>query len=270
MKFFLAFLLCLAAIAGDVFANEIKRETMESQRKKRTYYLYEPANLARSNPAPLIVVLHGSGDTGMMPVKRWRELAAKEGILIAGPNALNRQMWRIPEDGPEFIYELVESLKKKHSIDQQRVYLFGHSGGAIVALYLGLMQSQYFAATAVHAGAIRPEDAYYIDKTRRKIPFSLIVGTEDPLFPVKDLRETRDMLTSRGFSVELTEIKGHDHDYGDRSDEINKMIWNFFKKHKLEDEPVHQLFDWTNVKPVVEELSVREDESDESSSVQDQ
>jgi predicted esterase len=207
-----------------------------------------------STPAPLIVVLHGSGDTGLMPVKRWRDLAAKEGILIAGPNALNRQMWRIPEDGPEFIYELVESLKKKHSIDPQRVYLFGHSGGAIVALYLGLMQSEYFAATAVHAGAIRPEDAYFIDKTRRKIPFSLIVGTQDPLFPVEDLRETRDMLTSRGFSVELTEIKGHNHDYGARSDEINRMIWAFFKKHRLEDEPAHQLFDWTNVKPVVEEI----------------
>lgn len=249
--------MAIAALSGSIAANEIKRETMESQRKKRTYYLYAPPTLSTSTPAPLIVVLHGSGDTGLMPVKRWRRLADQEGIMIAGPNALNRQMWRIPEDGPEFIYELVESLKKKHNIDPQRIYLFGHSGGAIVALYLGLMQSQYFAATAVHAGAIRPQDAYFIDRTRRKIPFALFVGTQDPLFPVRDLRETRDMLTSRGFSVELTEIKGHDHDYADRAAEINRMIWDFFKKHQLEDEPVHQLFDWTNVKPVVEEVFER-------------
>lgn len=180
--------------------------------------------------------------------------------MIAGPNAWDRQAWRIPEDGPEFIYEMIEALKKKHSIDPQRVYLFGHSGGAIVALYLGLMQSQYFAATAVHAGAIRPEDAYFIDRTRRKIPFSLFVGTEDPLFPVADLRETREMLTSRGFSVELTEIEGHNHDYGARSAEINKMIWTFFRKHRLESEPIHQLYNWEHIKPVLKQVSENDEE----------
>lgn len=254
--------IAICALAGMLGANEIRKESMQSQRKNRTYYLYAPENLDSSSPAPMIVVLHGSGDSGLMPVKRWRDLAKSEGIIIAGPNAWDRQAWRIPEDGPEFIYEMIESLKKKHPIDPQRIYLFGHSGGAIVALYLGLMESEYFAATAVHAGAIRRQDAYFIDKTKRKIPFSLFVGTQDPLFPVRDLRETRDMLTSRGFSVELTEIKGHDHDYGARSTEINKMIWTFFQKHRLDDAPRHQLYDWENVKPVVQEIFEKDDEEE--------
>ncbi len=240
--------------AGTIRADMITKESMVSGSKKRYYYLFVPKKLDKSTPAPLIVVLHGSGDSGLMPVKRWRDLAETEGILIAGPNSLDPQAWRIPADAPEFIYEMVESLKKKHSIDPQRVYLFGHSGGAIVALYLALLQSEYFAAASVHAGAMRPEDGPFIERTRRKIPISLFVGTMDPLFPVKDLRETRDMLTSRGFSVELTEIKGHNHDYRNRAAEINLMIWDFFKKHRLEGGPIHQVYNWDKVNPVVEEL----------------
>lgn len=62
------------------------------------------------------------------------------------------------------------------------------------------------------------------------------------------------MLTTRGFSVDLTEIKGHDHDYRKRSAEINPMIWDFFKKHRLEEDPKNQLYNWDNVRPVVEEI----------------
>ena len=242
------------ATAGTIRADVIKKEGMVSGKKKRHYYLYVPKNHDKATPAPLIVVLHGSGDNGLMPVKRWRDLAEKEGILIAGPNSVDPQNWRIPTDAPEFIYEMVEMLRQKHSIDPKRIYLFGHSGGAIVALYLALLQSEYFAAASIHAGAMRPEDGPFIERTRRKIPLSLFVGTNDPLFPVKDLRQTRDMLTSRGFSVDLTEIKGHNHDYKSRSVEINPMIWDFFKKHQLADQPQHRLYNWDKVRPVIEEV----------------
>ncbi len=49
----------------------------------------------------------------------------------------------------------LKSLKTKYPINPRRVYLFGHSAGAIFALHMSLMESQYFAAAAVHAGALR-------------------------------------------------------------------------------------------------------------------
>lgn len=243
-KSFLLFFLLLFAGVGLVRADEVKKETITVQLKKRSYYIFVPDTVNKSVPAPLIVVLHGSGDSGKMPVDRWRDFARKKGIIIAGPDALDRQMWRIPEDAPQFIYEMVELLKKHHNIDPRRVYLFGHSGGAIVALYLALLESEYFAAAAVHAGAMRPEDGDFIERTKRKIPLSLFVGTKDPLFPVADVRQTREMLTSRGFDVEMTEIKNHTHDYGRRSAEINKMIWEFFKRHTLNTDPLYQYYRW--------------------------
>lgn len=242
-SFLLSFLLLFAGV-GLVQADAVKKETIKSQLKNRTYYIFVPDTVNKSVPAPLIVVLHGSGDSGQMPVKRWRDFARKEGIIIVGPDALDRQMWRIPEDAPQFISEMVESLKTDHNIDPRRVYLFGHSGGAIVALYLALLESEYFAAAAIHAGAMRPEDADFIERTKRKIPLSLFVGTKDPLFPVADVRQTSEMLTSRGFDVEMNEIKDHTHDYSRRSVEINKMIWDFFKQHRLSKDPIYQLYRW--------------------------
>jgi polyhydroxybutyrate depolymerase len=254
-KTFWLLIVVFVGVVGTVCANDIRKESMVSLNKKREYYLYAPRTPDSSKLLPLVVVLHGSGDTGLMPLKRWKDLADRENIIIAGPNALNREAWRIPEDAPTPIYEMIEALKKRYPIDPQRVYLFGHSGGAIVALYLALLQSEYFAAAAIHAGALYPKDGPFVERTRRKIPFSLFVGTRDPLFPVADLRQTRDMLTSRGFSVDLTEIEGHNHDYGRRSDEINKMIWQFFLKHRLEGEPVQQLYNWENVRHEDIELS---------------
>ncbi len=232
--------------ANIAYADSIRKETITSQNqnKKRSFHVFVPNKLDPATPAPLIVVLHGSGDSGLMPVKRWKDYAQAEGIIIAGPNALDSQNWRIPDDAPEFIYEMVESLKEKHPIDPRRIYLFGHSGGAIVALYLALMQSEYFAAAAIHAGAIRPDDGLVIDRAKRKIPISLFVGTRDNLFPVEDLRQTRNMLGTRGFYVELHEIRGHDHEYGERSGLINTMIWNFFRDRRLDREPKHELYRW--------------------------
>ena len=243
-RFFFLLIVTLYVTAGVVRADSIERHYIMSQSIQRSYYLYVPETLDKKKPAPIIVMLHGSGDSGYMPVSRWMEFARREGIVIVGPNALDSSMWRIPEDAPQFIHDLVKFLRSKHNIDDRRVYLFGHSGGAIVGLYLGLLQSEYFAAVAVHAGAMQPEHGDFIARTKRKIPISLFVGTNDPLFPVADVRQTRDMLTSRGFTVELNEIKDHTHDYGRRSNEINPMIWNFFKQHRLEQDQIFQHYRW--------------------------
>src|SRR5215813_3086571 len=108
-------------------ADRITKEALELQGKKRTYYLMVPDSAKSSTPVPLIVLLHGSGRNGLSLMEKWKELASKEGVIIAGPDASDPQGWRVPEDGPAFIHELVEALKTKYPINPRRVYLFGHS-----------------------------------------------------------------------------------------------------------------------------------------------
>jgi len=238
-------LLLLLLCASSAFAkDDITKELMTSNGKTRAYYLYIPSTLKSPPLAPLIVMLHGSNRTGITLVEKWKDYAKKEGIIIAGPDATNVRGWGSPQDGPDFLHDLVEELKSKYPVNPRRVYLFGHSAGAIFALHMSLMESQYFAATAIHAGALASDDLDMIDLAKRKIPISIQVGDSDDLFPVQIVRATHDALKDKGFTVELAVIADHDHWYYDKASKFNQTAWQFLKKYELDADPQYQKYKW--------------------------
>jgi poly(3-hydroxybutyrate) depolymerase len=228
-----------APAAGD---DIITKELITSQGKTRAFYLYVPPTAGRGTPVPLIVMLHGSGRVGMSLVEKWKDLAKKENFIIAGPDSSDTRGWESPQDGPDFLRDLVEELKHKYPINPRRVYLFGHSAGASFSLEISLMESQYFAATAIHAGALPGSDRDLVEMAKRKIPISIQVGDSDQSFPLKAVRATRDLLNENGFAVELTEIPKHDHWYYDMAPKINLAAWQFLKKYELDQDPVYRKF----------------------------
>src|SRR5437867_11633028 len=129
----------LLTVSPIIAKDDITKELITSQGKARAYYLYLPSTLKPGTPAPLIVTLHGSNRTGVTLVEKWKDLAKKEGIILAGPDATGWGGWGSPQDGPDFLRDLVEELKKKYSVNPKRVYLFGHSAGATFALEMSLM-----------------------------------------------------------------------------------------------------------------------------------
>ena len=232
-------------IAPVVFAkDDIIKELMKSGGKTRVYYLYVPSTIQPSTTVPLVVMLHGSNRTGNSLVEKWKDLAKKEGFIIAGPDATNLKGWQAPQDGPEFLHDLVEELKTKYPVNPRQVYLFGHSAGATFALEISLLESQYFAATAVHAGALMEDDKSWVELAKRKIPLFIQVGEYDEYFPVKLVRETRDLLKTSGFPIELTEIKDHDHWYYDKAPKINQVAWDFLKKYALDADPIYRKYNF--------------------------
>lgn len=231
-------LAALLAPASASAAAKVTTETFGSGGRTRIYYLYVPETMREGTPAPLIVFLHGSGRNGSLLVDKWKDVAKKEGIILAGPDSVNSQEWNMLADGPDFIHDVVDIVSAQHPVDPKRVYLFGHSAGAIHGLMLGLLESQYFAAVAVHAGAL-PADTYvYADSAARKIPIAIWVGTNDAFFPLAAVRATRDALVQRGIPAQLTEIRWHTHDYYGRSSEINKAAWAFLEQHALTADPI--------------------------------
>ena len=237
----LLLLLCASSVSAR---DEISKELITANGKTRAYYLYVPSSIKSPPLAPLIVMLHGSNRNGVTLVEKWKDYAKKEGIILAGPDASNLRGWGSPQDGPDFLHELVEELKAKHPINPRRVYLFGHSAGAIFALHMSMMESQYFAATAIHAGALAPGDMQLLDLAKRKIPISIQVGDSDNLFPVQIVRATRDALQEKGFTVDLVEIANHDHWYYDRASKFNQTAWQFLKKYELDSDPQYQKYKW--------------------------
>ena len=222
--------------------KEIVKDTLLFEGKKRTYYLFVPAGLSDKTAVPLMVTLHGSGRNGLSLVEKWKDLADTEGLIVVGPDAINSQGWNVPQDGPDFLHALVDALKTRYPINPRRVYLFGHSAGASMGLYMSLYESEYFAATAVHAGSLRPETYPLIAFAKRKIPIFIMVGTADPFFPLAEVRATRDELAKHGLTVQLTEIPNHNHWYYDLAPKINRDAWDFPKKYELSADPRYEQY----------------------------
>jgi poly(3-hydroxybutyrate) depolymerase len=233
--------LITASTAAVLPAEKTAQRTFLSDGESRNYYLFVPDS-AKDKPAPLIITLHGSGRDGRILVDHWQSMAKKEGIILAGPDATVRDGWNMGKDSPLLLKDLVDDVKAKYATDPRRVYLFGHSAGAIHALKIGVLESEYFAAVAVHAGAFEPEFAAYVRRAPRKIPIAIWVGTNDAFFPLAPVRATRDALNKEGFDAQLTEIKGHTHDYYGRSSEINKAVWTFFRDKQLDFDPQYQQY----------------------------
>ena len=241
---FLAIFLLVWLPLNPIQLQDITKELTTSNGKPRVYYLYVPSNTQPSSRVPLIVMLHGSNRTGNSLVEKWKDLAKKEGFIIVGPDAQNLKGWWAPQDGPDYLRDVVEELKKKYPIDPRRVYLFGHSAGASFAIAMSLLESQYFAATAVHAGALAKDDYSWVELAKRKIPIFIQVGEHDEFFPLETVRGTRDTLKTAGFPIELSEINGHDHWYYGKSGKINQTAWDFLKKHVLENDPVYRKYNF--------------------------
>jgi predicted esterase len=170
-------------------------------------------------------------------VERWKDLAKREGIVVAGPDATDRRRWQPPQDGPALLRDLVEELKRHH-IDVRRIYLFGYSAGAVFTLYMAPLESEYFAAAATHAGAYGGEaDLGFLDTAIRKIPIFLSAGTKDDLFPHAVVLASVKRLEQAGFPVTTSLVAGGRHTY-QFSGEINERAWRFLRQHRLESDPV--------------------------------
>lgn len=233
----------LLSVSAVAYAKgKTTKETVVSGNTNRAYYLFVPERQGPAKPSPLLILFHGSNRDGMSLIEKWQDLAEKEGIILVGPNSSDPAYWAVGKDGPGLLNDLVESVKSKYSVDQRRVYLFGHSGGAGFALYMSLMESEYFAATAIHAGAIPKESYSVIEYAKRKIPMAIWVGDRDPLFPLETVRETQKVLVSNGFPVELNVVPNHDHWYYDLAPKINRNAWDFLKKQELSADPRYEQY----------------------------
>ena len=221
-----AFLLALTTSAKE----KTTKSTFTFAGNTRTYYFFVPEV---EGPMPVVVLLHGSGRNGEIMIDCWKDLAAKEHFIIVAPDAWASPGWDTGPDSPAFLHAVVEEMTAKHAIDRSRIYLFGHSAGAAFSLVLSLIDSEYFAAAAVHAGALRPDQYNLFDYAERKMPVAIWVGDCDPNFPLDMVNATKKEFERHGFPLQLSIIPQHDHNYYAISDSVNRKAWEFLKPLRL-------------------------------------
>ena len=204
---------------------------------ERTYYLDMPASA--KDAAPLVLLLHGSRSNGASMIQRWQDIAAREGIVLLAPDSAHTDKgWDLQDDGPDFIHDLIAAVAAAHPIDRRRIYVFGQSGGAVYALTLGMLESEYFAAIGFHAGGWRrPAEYKATAYATRKIPIGMWVGDQDEYFSKTSLHQTEHVLTEAGFPAELHILDGRRHSYMDVPADFHDRVWTFFKAHALDGPP---------------------------------
>jgi len=166
--------------------------SLEWQGRERTF-LWRRGRAAADGPAPLLVVLHGSGGSGaeMAAVSGFDTLADQAGLVVAFPDGMART-WadgrgatpaeRAGADDVGFIHRLVDRLKTDTAVDSARVYAAGYSNGGMMVQRLALEAPDLLAAGA-SVGAGLPERLVARRPAGLPPPLLLIHGTEDPVVP---------------------------------------------------------------------------------------
>jgi poly(3-hydroxybutyrate) depolymerase len=232
-------LLCVLLWHFAFAAPKADKHTLTFAGKKRTYYTVAPEKV--TGPAPLLLLLHGAGRDGMSQIAQWNDLATKQGVILVAPDALDRK-WQMAIDGPEFLHQVVEEVRAKYPVDGRRMYVFGHSSGAVFGLYMTVMEGEYFASGGVHAGSIFEDFYPFLDASKRKAPLAIWYGTDDPNFTPAMVNKSEAELKKHGFDIQSFEMKHHDHDYYAVAKDLNPKIWQFLSNTKLDADPSWQTY----------------------------
>ena len=194
-------------------------------------YSYLLASPPGHRPKPAVLLLHGAGGHAYDLVIPWRSFAETHDIVLIAPELTNKRSFEAI--APAVFRCIVEDARKAAAVDPKRIFILGNSMGGYLAYDAAMLESEYFAAVAVHAAAIDPGFEDILSRATRKIPIAIFIGTEDPLVPIGGVRWTRDRLRQAGFPVEYEEIAGHDHHYEQVADRLNREAWKFFEAHPL-------------------------------------
>jgi len=197
----------------------------------REYQTYAHSQGA-DKPRAAILLLHGAGRTGVSLVEKWKDIADQHNVILIGPTSTNN--WGV-EDGPLFLDAVLKDVSTHYNIDPKRLYLFGHSRGAMLALYVSVLRSRTFAATAVHAGMFyNPSDYRYVASAQRKIPIAFFNGTNDESFPLDKVKASAEAFASNGHDTSLFILEDQTHWYYDAAPFINAKAWDFLSQYQLD------------------------------------
>ena len=183
---------------------------------------YMPRGYTPDTPAPLIVMLHGAGNTGR-GVAYTFPLADEFGVVMLAPDSRDEATWDmlLTGYGPdvEFIGAALKRIRSLCHIDGKRIALAGHSDGASYSLSLGIGTGDTFGhVMAFSPGVMKPAEVH--GKPRLFISH----GLSDPIMPIE--------VTSRRFVPRLKGL-GYDVTYRD-----------YEGRHGVTQAIVREAFEW--------------------------
>ncbi len=207
------------------------------------YRLMKPAQLEAGKKYPLVLFLHGrgeSGDDNKVQLKHFPERMAKPeyrekfASYVLVPQCRKGQSWseapwNAKEPGPQLAAAILALKRtiKENQVDEKRVYLTGLSLGGFGSWNLAARHPDGFAAVAPICGGGDPSSASKL----AKVKVWAWHGGADTVVPASRTRGMIAAIKKAGGNPQYTELPGVGHDswtpaYSDTSDK-GLLAWMF-------------------------------------------
>jgi len=247
--------------------------TIESSGEQREFLVHIPRRykqVSKKQPVPLVIMLHGrtgSGKGAAGAYYGWKQLADKEDFVAVFPTALGKPTswqgaWRgKPTEDSIFLSDVIDLMLEELRIDEDRVFMTGHSSG-------GFMSFSFAATHGEKVAAIAPVAGLAVDRSKPAVAVSMISfhGMADDVVPYDKRRwgltapgsaalfaahcgcgeaERTDLKKGKvhldvwtggkaGTEVAFYSIEGGGHGWprgGPKSVPATELIWEFFEAH---------------------------------------
>ncbi len=200
----------------------------------RNIAIYRP--LTAPSGAPLLVALGNPGRSARYALESWRELADREGFVVAAVSSEKPGLWHAPQDGPGLLRVVVRHVQGRYQTDPRRVYLFGAEVGSGFVLSMAVLQPGYFAAVASFGGEPRPLELRTTKPLPRAVPVRLFVTRRMPQFDLDAVDAAAAALRDSGADVEVGKL-----DLGGsferKGRKVAPRIWAALSPHSLPEAP---------------------------------
>ena len=185
--------LCVSSSGSPVVAQALQRGTIIdsvqcADNPAQTYALYLPSTYSPDRTWKLLLAFHPAA-RGRLMVEKYQTAAEQYGYIVAASNNSRNGPWAASTAAAQ---AMAADVGRRFSIDPQRVYLTGMSGGARVAMGAAL-------GNTTIAGVIASSAGYPDSRPRTNVPFAVFgtAGTED--FNYLEMRLLDRKLTSPHF-----------------------------------------------------------------------
>jgi predicted esterase len=197
------------------------------------YRFFVPTVYDAKKKWPMVVALHGMGgdensffaayDNGAI-----RRIAEERGYIVVCPKGRQPASMYLAAAERDVI-DVIKEMKREFSIDDDRVYLMGHSMGGYGSWSVAVNHPDLFAAIGPIAGGGMPQTVARLSAIKH-IPWIVIHGDKDPTVPVDESRKMVKAGEGLGIKIKYVEVPGGNH--SNIVVPAFKDIFDWFDAHK--------------------------------------
>jgi len=218
--------------ANDALSKWIKNGTAEQtcmmhDNIKRCWFTFIPDSAKnKDGRVPVVVHLHGAGGCASLPAMTWGNIAEENGFVVVWPQGTKWQIPFVPDwfpdmvlrlncwnDGSQlfgaekagiddmgFLKKMVQTVLTDEKLDSNRLYMSGHSNGAVMAQRFAVQTSNVVAGILAVGGNVFPNDNCDSDEDKdcwkegqtiedyRPTPIMIVSGKNDHVNPYGERR----------------------------------------------------------------------------------